>query len=192
MEYIDEDDLDYKTSPMCDPDYAAKGRIRIISRGQMYEVERATLLRYPETKLNEIIRRSQTSKTEFYFNRDPEIINCILNFYATGELHFRHSMCKDEVLAEIKYWKIDETKLAPCCWVNTPPQSLYFISLSVLFVPVNSRCGSVRSITLMKNEKLYVETLCWMSQVRMKVKMKIVGRGCSPILNFSATNSTCC
>ena len=52
---------------------------------------------------------------EYYFDRDPYILNKILNFYQTGKLHIDHSECVHFIRDELEYWQINEFALEDCC-----------------------------------------------------------------------------
>lgn len=96
-------------------------RVRLNIRGVVYEVERGSIDQHPKTLLSSLVRQGHQyydpANREFFFDRDPYIFNCILNYYSTGHLHFRHCMCRHEVQKELEFWRIDETTLSPCCWV---------------------------------------------------------------------------
>ena len=52
---------------------------------------------------------------EFYFNRDPYILNLILNYYINDKLHVNDSICVCLLTDELKYWQIDEYLISSCC-----------------------------------------------------------------------------
>ncbi len=60
---------------------------------------------------------------EFYFDRDPFILNNILNLYYTGKLHVNHSECVYFIRDELEYWQIDEYSL-----------DVFFIILISIFI----------------------------------------------------------
>ena len=45
---------------------------------------------------------------EFYFNRDPYILNMILNYYQTQKLHLNYNQCMLFIKSELIYWGIEE------------------------------------------------------------------------------------
>ena len=57
-------------------------------------------------------------KNEFYFDRDPFVLNLILNFYTNGKLHIDDNFCTMFLHDELKYWLIDETLICNCCEWN--------------------------------------------------------------------------
>lgn len=53
---------------------------------------------------------------QFYFNRDPEIFNSILDYLNDKKLHINTTnMCVYRILEELSYWSIDESFMEPCC-----------------------------------------------------------------------------
>ncbi|ELU15234.1 hypothetical protein CAPTEDRAFT_187221 [Capitella teleta] len=95
-------------------------RVTLNIRGVIYQINTKAIEQQPGTLLADILRNHRGNTIfddEIFFDRDPFIFNCIMNFYSSGHLHFRHCMCRNEVQNELEYWKIDSTKLAPCCWV---------------------------------------------------------------------------
>lgn len=101
-------------------------------RGIKYEMVMDTLKRFPNTRLGRICVKMLdqnwselenmcdkfTNPNEFYFNRDPYIFNCILNYYESGKLHVNHSECVRLIRHELDYWQVDECELDNCCKLN--------------------------------------------------------------------------
>ena len=53
--------------------------------GVRHETKIATLLKKPETRLYSVAEAAKASgKREFYFDRNPQIFPCILNYYRIG------------------------------------------------------------------------------------------------------------
>jgi len=52
---------------------------------------------------------------EFYFNRDPYVLNMILNYYQTKKFHLNYNQCVLFIKSELKYWSIDDFLLQSCC-----------------------------------------------------------------------------
>lgn len=107
--------------------------IIINARGIKYEVlldsfERLTKSRlgklrkfYMEdnyTELSRICDRYIPGSREFYFNRDPYMLNSILNFYQYGRLHMTESMCASFFRDEMDYWHLNEYAFELCCQIN--------------------------------------------------------------------------
>ena len=114
-----------KTTNTNDPNY--KKRIILNARGTRYEVLMRIFDKHPESRLGKIkslIEKSgnnrsnndlndlcddfDLSKLEFYFNRDPYILNFVLNFYEDNKIHYDDKICSKFFLHEIKYWGLNE------------------------------------------------------------------------------------
>ena len=108
-----------------DPNY--KKRIILNARGTKYEVLMRIFDKYPQSRLGKIKKlieigdnnRSNNDlndlcddfdlgKSEFYFNRDPYILNFVINFYEDNKIHYDDKICSKFFLHEIKYWGLNE------------------------------------------------------------------------------------
>ncbi len=58
------------------------------------------------------------SKSEFYFNRDHNIFNLVMNLYSTLKLHIDRNHCVMLLNEEFTYWGIDEKNISNCCEWN--------------------------------------------------------------------------
>ncbi|XP_059212234.1 potassium voltage-gated channel subfamily S member 3-like [Centropristis striata] len=95
--------------------------------GVQHEVNPDMLLRFPHTRLARLLRcQSEAailelcddyspSEKEYYFDRNPRIFLCVLNFYHTGRIHMMEEVCVFSFSQEIEYWGIQELHLSPCC-----------------------------------------------------------------------------
>ena len=55
--------------------------------GVRHETKISTLLKKPETRLYSVAEAAKASgKREFYFDRNPQIFPCILNYYRIGNI----------------------------------------------------------------------------------------------------------
>ncbi|XP_010795219.1 potassium voltage-gated channel subfamily V member 1 [Notothenia coriiceps] len=52
---------------------------------------------------------------EFFFDRNSQTFQYVMNFYRTGHLHVREELCEISFLQEIQYWGIDEHRIDACC-----------------------------------------------------------------------------
>lgn len=87
--------------------------------GVRHETRIATLLKKPETRLYSVGETAKASgKKEFYFDRNPQIFPCILNFYRIGKLHMPTDVCGPAAKAELDYWELEDKDIEECCWVN--------------------------------------------------------------------------
>ncbi|XP_068610216.1 potassium voltage-gated channel subfamily S member 3b [Brachionichthys hirsutus] len=95
--------------------------------GVRHKVDPDTLLRFPHTRLARLLRcRGEAAilelcddyspaEGEFYFDRNPRVFLCVLNFYRTGRIHVMEELCVFYFSQEIEYWGIPELHLSPCC-----------------------------------------------------------------------------
>ena len=65
--------------------------------------------------INDLCDGFNLDTLEFYFDRDPTVLNSILNYVSYGELHLNDNMCVDLFAKELEYWGIDIDELAECC-----------------------------------------------------------------------------
>ncbi|XP_063054501.1 potassium voltage-gated channel subfamily V member 1 [Engraulis encrasicolus] len=84
------------------------------------------LASYPETRLGRLALSSRDSaldlcddadllENEFFFDRNSQTFQYVMNFYRTGRLHVREELCVVSFLQEIEYWGIDELRIDSCC-----------------------------------------------------------------------------
>lgn len=58
----------------------------------------------------------RTEQNDYFFDRDPEIFHCILNYFRSGELHLPTSVCGLVIKSELDFWGIDDISIEECCW----------------------------------------------------------------------------
>ncbi|TNN76178.1 Potassium voltage-gated channel subfamily S member 3 [Liparis tanakae] len=95
--------------------------------GVRHEVDPSMLLRFPHTRLArllccqseatilELCDDYSPSEKEYYFDRNPHVFLCVLNFYHTGRIHMMEEVCVFSFSQEIEYWGIQELHISPCC-----------------------------------------------------------------------------
>ena len=59
-----------------------------------------------------------TNFEEFFFDRDPNSFQAILNYYRSGHLHTPQHTCANLFHEELEYWGIAEQEIQPCCWTG--------------------------------------------------------------------------
>ena len=74
----------------------------------------ASCLQSPED-LKDVCDDFNPDTFEFYFDRDPFILNSILNYYTNGELHLSENVCVDLYFKELEYWGHSEDEFKECC-----------------------------------------------------------------------------
>lgn len=105
------------------------------ARGTRFQVTLSDLSILPPEcrlhKLFDLIDKGQTGDlrdichfhnpelTEFYFNRDPNILSLILDYRNTKKFHIHtNTMCVFKLIEELNYWNIDESQIETCCWIQ--------------------------------------------------------------------------
>ncbi|XP_067456495.1 potassium voltage-gated channel subfamily V member 1 [Thunnus thynnus] len=94
--------------------------------GSRYLLSQELLASHPETRLGKLACCSRDSalelcddadflENEFFFDRNSQTFQYVMNFYRTGHLHVREELCEISFLQEIEYWGIDEVRISPCC-----------------------------------------------------------------------------
>ena len=100
--------------------------IRLNARGITYKINMQRLSNLPRSRLGilkeKILEKDEQEvaklcdgfdleRLEFYFDRDPFVLNKILNLYHTGRLHINHSECVFFIREELEYWHIEDYSL---------------------------------------------------------------------------------
>lgn len=97
-----------------------------------YEVLVESLMNHPSTRLGKLMIQKENQNlaeisrlcprfnsdlNEFYFDRDPFVLNMILNYYITNKHHLNQSDCAIFLKDELDYWQIDDQRFYTCCQV---------------------------------------------------------------------------
>lgn len=93
--------------------------VRINVGGKLFITTRTTLEKIPDTRLShlsDLDLNYNRDRKEWFFDRNPDLFNNILDFYRIEELHFPHNFCGPSIKKELLYWKIHEGDISPCCW----------------------------------------------------------------------------
>nr|XP_032808826.1 potassium voltage-gated channel subfamily S member 3-like [Petromyzon marinus] len=106
---------------------AAAASIAVNVGGFKRRLEAGTLRRFPHTRLGrlmscdseeailELCDDYDVAEREFYFDRNPCVFPCIVNFYYTGRLHVADDLCAISFSQEMEYWGIHRLFLDSCC-----------------------------------------------------------------------------
>jgi hypothetical protein len=89
--------------------------------GQRFETYRTTLKLIGESRLANITPTNSDYdpiKDEYFFDRDPDSFQAILNYFRTGRLHAPNSVCGNLFYDELNFWGIGEHSIQPCCWTT--------------------------------------------------------------------------
>ncbi|XP_005987703.1 potassium voltage-gated channel subfamily D member 3 isoform X2 [Latimeria chalumnae] len=86
--------------------------------GRRFQTWRTTLERYPDTLLGssekEFFFNEETK--EYFFDRDPDVFRCVLNFYRTGKLHYPRYECIFAYDEELSFFGILPEIIGDCCY----------------------------------------------------------------------------
>ncbi|XP_063397593.1 potassium voltage-gated channel subfamily C member 3-like [Mytilus trossulus] len=93
--------------------------IHINVGGTLFHTKLSTLQRFPETLLGSITTTSEFYNGEnkyFYFDRNPELFNTILDYYRNGVIHLPTHLCGWLWKSELEFWRIPLTNISECCF----------------------------------------------------------------------------
>ncbi|KAJ0036722.1 hypothetical protein NQD34_005399 [Periophthalmus magnuspinnatus] len=86
--------------------------------GRRFQTWKNTLDRYPDTLLGssekEFFYNEETK--EYFFDRDPDVFRCVLNFYRTGKLHYPRYECISSYDEELAFFGIVPEIIGDCCY----------------------------------------------------------------------------
>ena len=88
--------------------------------GRLFETKTSTLEAYPNTKLHVDTLNTDSEyfnqqTKQFFYDRNPDFFNAILDFYRYGELHVPTGNCSYLFQKEMEFWGIGEQHLSDCC-----------------------------------------------------------------------------
>uniref|UniRef100_UPI00358F8700 potassium voltage-gated channel subfamily F member 1-like n=1 Tax=Myxine glutinosa TaxID=7769 RepID=UPI00358F8700 len=97
--------------------------------GVRLALHRTALRRFPHTRLGQILQQSESRgpnatglcddydavSDEYYFDRDPQSFNRIVELYYFGQIHMERAACPACFKQEMDFWKIDVDYLDECC-----------------------------------------------------------------------------
>ncbi|XP_076452721.1 potassium voltage-gated channel protein egl-36-like [Babylonia areolata] len=89
--------------------------------GKKFRTTRDTLMKLPNTRLGRLVQekgqlRKNSGMVEFFFDRNPKMMNSVLDLYRKGELHLPSNMCCSLVEEELRFWEIPVELMSSCCW----------------------------------------------------------------------------
>ncbi|XP_071177288.1 potassium voltage-gated channel protein Shaw-like [Mytilus edulis] len=93
--------------------------IHINVGGTLFETKWSTLQRHCDTLLGSLTTTSEyynNVKKQFFFDRNPELFNTILDFYRNGVIHFPTHICGWNWKQELEFWRIPVTDISECCY----------------------------------------------------------------------------
>ncbi|XP_033725515.1 potassium voltage-gated channel protein Shaw-like [Pecten maximus] len=89
--------------------------------GTKFETYKTTLNSQPEFALadeNFLRKHFRKDAGDYFFDRDPDMFKCILNYLRTGELHLPSNICGPAAKAELAFWQIPDDMIERCCWTD--------------------------------------------------------------------------
>lgn len=93
-------------------------KIKLNIRGRRFEVLSSTLSNVPNTRLANLEKNSvfyDVARDEYFFDRDPDVFNSILNLYTMGKLHIPKNVCGAVMKEEMQFWRIPHQQVSECC-----------------------------------------------------------------------------
>ncbi|XP_033725628.1 potassium voltage-gated channel protein Shaw-like [Pecten maximus] len=87
--------------------------------GTRFSTTWATLQRIPNSKLGRLQesgKEIQQEHGEFFFDRNPAVFGCVLDFYRNGVLHLPETVCGRQIRDELGFWDISAGLVSSCCW----------------------------------------------------------------------------
>ena len=94
-------------------------KVHINVGGVTFITRWSTLKKYPDTLLGALTSESGSYNAKencFYFDRNPELFNAILDFYRNDAIHINNNVCPWIWKNELAFWKIPLTCLSECCY----------------------------------------------------------------------------
>ena len=97
----------------------APGRVILNIGGTLFLTTWSSLKKIPGTLLSQLSEDHDSydpENGEYYFDRNPDLFNFILDAYRVGRIHIPHQFCGSYIIEELDFWGIHEDFLARCCW----------------------------------------------------------------------------
>ena len=95
--------------------------------GKRFTTRKSTLRNVPGTRLAHLDHSDQEhydhAKDEYFFDRNPAMFGCILDYYRFGTMHIPRDICTRAVKDEMKFWDLKDGCISECC------RKFYFDSL---------------------------------------------------------------
>uniref|UniRef100_K1R824 Potassium voltage-gated channel subfamily D member 1 n=1 Tax=Magallana gigas TaxID=29159 RepID=K1R824_MAGGI len=94
-------------------------RVKFNIRGRIFETFASTLKAVSDSKLGRLTPEHESydgNNQEYFFDRDPDLFNVILNLLVTGNLHVPRQVCGALLREELSFWEIGNGNVSKCCW----------------------------------------------------------------------------
>ena len=92
--------------------------VKIDVGGTIFSTRLSTLKSLPETRLGKLSTSSDEyikEKDYFYFDRNPDLFQNILDIYRHGDMHVPSYVCGATLKRELKFWQIPLSRIPSCC-----------------------------------------------------------------------------
>ena len=93
-------------------------KLKFYIGGVQYETYTSTLVkRCGHQWLTQVLTQGETlGHKEYFFDRNPSIFSCVLDYCRTGQLHVPHNICGPMITDELEFWNLSPALVRPCCW----------------------------------------------------------------------------
>ncbi|XP_061099264.1 potassium voltage-gated channel subfamily S member 3-like isoform X2 [Conger conger] len=121
------------------------------------------------------------AEREYYFDRNPTVFRCVLNFYKTGRIHLMEQLCVFSFSQEIEYWGIKEHHLGPCCSNSFQEHMEYHLEYQDWDMTDEQQLSMDSSLEVLsvRDEDLESFEGTWCSEVRRQVWLMMEDPGYS-------------
>ncbi|XP_021361729.1 potassium voltage-gated channel protein egl-36-like [Mizuhopecten yessoensis] len=97
------------------------GKVYFDVGGTRFTTTWDTLQKIPGSRLEKLYevheqQTKSTGKVEYFFDRNPAVFGCILDYHRTGDLHLPVSVCPSQIRLELEFWDISPHAVSSCCW----------------------------------------------------------------------------
>ena len=86
--------------------------------GVIFSTRHSTLKSIPNTRLSSLCTSSDEYLKEkdcFFFDRNPEFFQNILDLYRHGNLHVPSNVCGATLKREMEFWQVPLERMPSCC-----------------------------------------------------------------------------
>ena len=86
--------------------------------GTGFSTRLSTLLSIPNTRLSGLCTSSEEyieDKDYFFFDRNPDLFQSILDLYRYGNMHVPSNICGATLKREMDFWQIPLERIPSCC-----------------------------------------------------------------------------
>lgn len=97
------------------------GKVYFDVGGSRFTTTWETLQKVPGSKLDKLCvlheqHPKPSGKVEYFFDRNPAVFGCVLDYHRTGDLHLPDNVCASQIRLELEFWEISPYEVSSCCW----------------------------------------------------------------------------